>query len=216
MYCSVEEIMDAIVAAGARRGADGRGKDALDGHMFMLAHTDRKGFAMVLERALRLKMKAKPDERDRTRGKKWLTYDEMRARLREVGVPEEAVDFMRYVDADNLPPEPPETAEPNGTRDLTEAVINAAVRHGSDGHGRDGLTGYMGLLEATEPRAFSRLTGLAQRWQTTSRPDKPKKPELSEEKLREVTEILEAARMAKYGEWGRRATEAELAYDPYE
>ena len=122
---------------------------------------------------------------------------------------------MPCVDARDLPPEPPETAEPNGTRDLTEAVINAAVRHGSDGHGRDGLTGYMGLLEATEPRAFSRLAGVAQRWQTTSRPDKPKKPELSEEKLREVDKILEAGRIAKYGEWGRTRTRGEFEESPY-
>jgi hypothetical protein len=56
-----------------------------------------------------------------------------------------------------------------------EAVVNAAIRHGSDGHGKDGLVGYMLLLERTEPRTFNMLTGIAQRWQA-SRSDQPNEP----------------------------------------
>jgi len=33
MNCSAQEIVDAIITAGARRGSDGRGKDGLNGHM---------------------------------------------------------------------------------------------------------------------------------------------------------------------------------------
>jgi hypothetical protein len=189
------DIVDAIVTAGVRHGADGHGKDGLDGRIRMLARTYPKGFGMLLERALRLKMKAKPDERDRTRGRKYLTEDEA-ARLRESGIPEEALQFMTPIDDSNLPAEPPETAEPNGTRDLVEAVINAAVRHGSDRHGRDGLTGYMGLLQVNEPKTFKLLTDVAQRWEATSRPDKPKKDRRSAEEaeaaLRAAGEGLEA------------------------
>jgi hypothetical protein len=208
MYCSVEEIMDAIAAAGARRGADGHGQNALDGRMLALARTDRKDFGMFLVRALRLKMKEKPG--DRTRGKKWLTRDETIALFREYGVPEETVEFMTPTDARNQPPDPPET------RDLMEAVINAAIRHGSDGHGQDGLMGYMLLLQAKEPKIFRTMTVLAQQWQATTRPDIPKRRTLSEEELRAARADLEAGCRAKYGESWRPQTAEELAYDPYE
>ena len=154
---------------------------------------------MLFARALRLKMKAKPDERDRTEGKKYLTEDELKALLRELGIPEEAVQFMTPCDARNLPAEPPETAGPNGTRDLMEAVINAAVRHGGDGHGQDGLVGYMLLLQVTEPKAFNMLTGVAQRWQATSRSDKPNERKPSEEELQAARVVLDLAYEAKWG-----------------
>jgi hypothetical protein len=48
MNCSAQEIVDAIITAGAGRGSDGRGKDGLDGHMSMLARTDRKRFGILL------------------------------------------------------------------------------------------------------------------------------------------------------------------------
>jgi hypothetical protein len=175
MNCSAQEIVDAIITAGARRGSDGRGKDGLDGHMSMLARTNRRRFGILLGRALRLKIKAKPDEGDRLGGKKYLTREEAEAELRECGIPVEVLQFWPRYDVDNLPAEPPESAGPNGTRDLMEAVVNAAIRHGSDGHGKDGLVGYMLLLERTEPRTFNMLTGVAQRWQA-SRPDQPNKP----------------------------------------
>jgi hypothetical protein len=214
MNCSAKDIADAIITAGVRRGSDGRGKDGLDGRMFTLARTDRKGFGMLLARALRLKMKAKPDERDRTEGKKkYLTEDEVKAQFREVGIPEEVVQFMTPYDPRNLPAEPPETAGPNGTRDLMEAVINAAVRHGGDGHGQDGLVGYMLLLQVTEPKTFNMLTGVAQRWQATSRSDKPNKPEPSEEDLRAGRAVLDAYE-AKFGELGRQIKE-DIGDNPY-
>jgi hypothetical protein len=177
---NAQDIVDAIITAGVRHGADGHGRDALDGRMFMLARTDRKGFGMLLARALRLKMKAKPDERDRTEGKKFLTYDEMMAFLRKAGHPEEAIKFFPYCDARNLPAE---SSGPNGTRDLMDAVINAAIRHGADGHGAHGLIGFMQLLQSAEPKIFSMLEGMAQRWQATSRPDEPNKHRPSEEEL---------------------------------
>jgi hypothetical protein len=108
----------------------------------MLARTDRLRFGILLGRALRLKMKAKPDERDRRGGKKYLTRKEAEAELRARGTPVEVLQFCHCYHADNLPAEPPESAGPNGTRNLMEAVVNAAIRHGSDGHGKDGLVGY--------------------------------------------------------------------------
>ncbi|MBR0710134.1 hypothetical protein [Bradyrhizobium liaoningense] len=45
------------------------------------------------------------------------------------------------------------------TRDLKQAVIDAAIAHGSDGHGRGGLTGYGFFLASRHPKAFSGLLG---------------------------------------------------------
>jgi hypothetical protein len=176
MNRSAQDMVDAIITAGARRGSDGRGKDELDGRMFMLARTDHKSFGMLLERALRLKMKAKPDERDRAPLKKHFTVEEAKAELRSFGQPEEFVRLFDFCDPDDPPAEPPEDAGPNGTRDLLEAVVNAAIRHGSDGHGKDGLMGYMLAPERTAPTIYNRLMEIAQRWQVknpsqSNRPD---------------------------------------------
>ncbi|MCA1474295.1 hypothetical protein [Bradyrhizobium sp. NBAIM08] len=43
------------------------------------------------------------------------------------------------------------------TRDLKQAVIDAAIAHGSDGHGRGGLTGYGFFLASRHPKAFAGL-----------------------------------------------------------
>jgi hypothetical protein len=196
-------VVTAIIAAGVRHGTDGHGKDGLDGRMFMLARTDPKGFGTLLARALRLKMKAKPDECDRTRGKKYLTEEEAEAELREAGIPVEVLQFLPCYDLRDLPAEPPESAGPNGTRDMTEAVINAAVRHGNDGHGRDGLMGYLLLLQDTEPKTFSMLMDVAQRWQATSRSDEPNERMPTEEELRAARVALDAVRKAKFGEFER-------------
>ncbi|WP_439407930.1 hypothetical protein ACNJX9_04370 [Bradyrhizobium sp. DASA03076] len=45
------------------------------------------------------------------------------------------------------------------TRDLKQAVIDAAIAHGSDGHGRGGLTGYGFFLASRHPKAFAGLLG---------------------------------------------------------
>jgi hypothetical protein len=56
--------MDAIVAAVARRGADGCGKDGLDGYMFMLASTSCRRFGILLGRTLWSKMQPGRDKDD--------------------------------------------------------------------------------------------------------------------------------------------------------
>jgi hypothetical protein len=45
------------------------------------------------------------------------------------------------------------------TRDLKEAIIDAAVRHGSDGKGKGGLVGYLQFLATNYPKPFSSLLG---------------------------------------------------------
>jgi hypothetical protein len=57
-----------------------------------------------------------------------------------------------------------------------KAIIDAAIRHGSDGHGKDGLVGYMLVLERTKFKTFVTLMELAQQWQgkATAESDKPR------------------------------------------
>jgi hypothetical protein len=162
MNCSTKDIVDAIITAGARRGSDGRGKDDLDGRMYMVARTDPESFAILLVAALRRKMKAKPEHG--AAGKKYLTEQEVRATLRESGISEEVIKYMHPVGCRNLSVELL-NAQPNGTRQVTEATINAAIRHGSDGHGTDGLAGYMLVLQQTTPKTFLRLMEMAQQQQ---------------------------------------------------
>src|SRR6478736_8601494 len=114
MNCGAQEIVDAIITAAVRRGSDGRGKDGLDGHMSKLARTNRRRFGILLGRALRLKMKAKPDERDRLGSNKYIiTREEAEARLREHGIPVEVLQFMRHPSLEEVLADPPESAEPN-------------------------------------------------------------------------------------------------------
>jgi hypothetical protein len=166
MNCSAQEIVDAIITAAVQRGSDGRGKDGLDGRMFMLARTHRESFGNLLVAALRLKMKAKPEYG--AVGKEFLTEEEFRAELRESGLPEGIIKYVRPYDARNLPAKLLKDAQPNGTRQVMEATINAAIRHGSDGHGKDGMVGYMLVLERTAPKTFNRLMEMAQQWQAAT------------------------------------------------
>jgi hypothetical protein len=166
MNCSAQEIVDAIITAAVQGGSDGRGKDELDGRMFMLARTHRESFGNLLVAALRLKMKAKPEHG--AAGKEFLTEEELRAELRESGLPEGIIKYMRPDDARNLPAKLRKDAQPNGTRQVMEATINAAIRHGSDGHGKDGMVGYMLVLERTKLKTFVRLMEMALQWQAAA------------------------------------------------
>jgi hypothetical protein len=117
MNCSAQEIVDAIITAAVRRGNDGRGKGGLDGRMFTLARTDPESFGILLEAALRLKMKAAPEHRAAER---ILTEEEIKeeikAQLRERGLPEE---LLKYIYDPNEPRAELSTdAQPNGTREL--------------------------------------------------------------------------------------------------
>jgi hypothetical protein len=142
MRCTAQEMVDAIIDAAARRGADGRGRHGLDGHMSMLASTSLRKFGILLGGALRLKMKPGRGEDDER--PELVTLEQAKARLREAGLPESFADYLRPVDCRT---EQRKRAQPNGTRSIVEAVINAAIRHGSDGRGKDGLLGYMLMLE---------------------------------------------------------------------
>jgi hypothetical protein len=176
MSRSAQEMVDAIITAGKMRGADGRGKDGLDGYMLTMACTNSRRFGILLGWALRLKMKAprgtddeKPD---------YLTDEEARAEFREVGgIPERFFDYLSPIDLRTVPADRRKRAQPNGKRAITEAVINAAIRHGSDGRGKDGLVGYFVMLDPVDPQLLAMFLGIAQRWQVKHPPRSPK-PEL--------------------------------------
>jgi hypothetical protein len=170
--CSKKDIVDAIITAAVRRGNDGRGKGGLDGLMFTLACTDRESFGILLVAALRLRMKTAPEHRAAER---ILTEEErkekFKAQLRERGLPEQ---LFNYIYDPNRPRAEPSTdARPNGTRNLMEATINAAIRHGSDRHGKDGLLGYMLVLQRTTSKTFVRLMALQWQVKAMAQSEKP-------------------------------------------
>ncbi|MEY9235384.1 hypothetical protein ABIF78_007707 [Bradyrhizobium japonicum] len=62
-------------------------------------------------------------------------------------------------DASQIPPRR-KPGTPNAiTRDLKRGIIDAAERYGSDGKGKDGLTGYLFHLAGKHPKAFAGLLG---------------------------------------------------------
>jgi hypothetical protein len=54
-----------------------------------------------------------------------------------------------------------------------EATINAAIRHGSDRHGKDGLLGYMLVLQRTTSKTFVRLMALQWQVKAMAQSEKP-------------------------------------------
>lgn len=60
----------------------------------------------------------------------------------------------------NKPPNPRKPGRVNViTRDIKRGIIDAAEKHGSDGRGKDGLTGYLFHLSRKHPKAFAGLLG---------------------------------------------------------
>jgi hypothetical protein len=206
MGCSAQEMVDAILNVGALRGSDGRGRDGLDGYMSMLASTSYRRFGILLGRALRFKMTARRVTDDEKPD--FMTVAEAKAELRRAGVPERFVDYMPTMDIRELPALQREKAQPNGTRTITQAVLNAAIRHGSDGRGKGALQGYFLLLERMDPPIFDMLTRTAQWWQIRHPPPSPKpdKQELDpslEEYHRAILEHCRRERCGPKPDWDR-------------
>lgn len=59
------------------------------------------------------------------------------------------------------------------TRIIKEATIAAAAAEGADGHGKDGLEGYLRRLARNEPRSFASLLGRIIPVQIGTDPDHP-------------------------------------------
>jgi hypothetical protein len=206
MGYSAQEMVDAILNVGALRGSDGRGKDGLDGYASMLASTSYRRFGILLGRALRFKMTARRVTDDEKPD--FMTVKEAKAELRRFGIPEQFADYVPKTDIRELPALQREKAQPNGTRTITQAVINAAIRHGSDGRGKDGLQGYFLLLERMDPPIFDMLTRTAQWWQIRHPPPSPKpdKQELDpslKEYYRAILEHLSRERWGPEPDWDR-------------
>jgi hypothetical protein len=172
MSCSAQEMVDAIITAGEMRGADGRGRGGLDGFMLTMARTDTRRFGTLLGWALRLKMKARRGTDDEKPD--YLTDEEAKAEFREAGIPERFLDYLSPIDLATVPADRRKRAQANGTRVITEAVINAAIRHGNDARGEDGLLGYLLTLDPVDPQLFAMFLGIVQRWQVKHPPRSPK------------------------------------------
>jgi hypothetical protein len=77
--------------------------------------------------------------------------------LRKPGTFKPGFDARR--DASQIPPRR-KAGTPNAiTRDIKRGIVDAAEKYGSDGKGKDGLTGYLFHLAGKHPKAFAGLLG---------------------------------------------------------
>ena len=99
------ELKDAILNAAIRHGADGKGKDGLDGYMLMLAREERKIFGTLLCRLLPMQVKASINTLVNI---KYKTLEEATAEAIRLGLPERRVyelkDYSRTEDRKDEPP----------------------------------------------------------------------------------------------------------------
>jgi hypothetical protein len=112
----------------------------------------------LLARAVELEKKHSPKRyKERTR-KQFVTRAEAEEELASAGVPLEVLNYLTAYKSDELPPEP--RNRPKGlckTRDVIDAIFEAAIEHGRDGRGQDGLQGYMLLLAETHCKVFPKV-----------------------------------------------------------
>jgi hypothetical protein len=95
--------------------------------------------------------------KERTR-KLFITWAEAAEELRSSGIPLDVLNYLPRYKGDELPPE--QRIRPKGlckTRNVIDAIFEAAIEHGRDGRGQDGLQGYMRRLAETHSNAFPKV-----------------------------------------------------------
>jgi diadenosine tetraphosphatase ApaH/serine/threonine PP2A family protein phosphatase len=218
----VPSLEDAVVNAALSLGSNGRGKGGVGGHMVAMASKHPKRFAPLLEMALRLKKSARPNEDCEWRGgKAMVSHEQAVAQCKEWGLPETIVDYLPGLSADELPPL--DDGPPSSATDFLDAIIAAARRHGSNGHGKDGVEGYIRKLAHIGCRTFDRwvIRAMVEQVEGRSRAHELS-PEDIEECNAELRErgvdpdtVLHAAYEAKYGSRHDELWPDEIE-DPYE
>jgi hypothetical protein len=152
-HMKIPELEDAVVNVACSLGSNGRGKGGVGGHMFAIASQHPKRFAPLLERALRLKKSARPNEDYEWRGgERILNREQALEYCKEKGLPETLLKYLvrprKLLPLDDGPP--------SSARDFLDAIIAAARRHGSNGRGKDGVEGYILMLARIGCRTFDR------------------------------------------------------------
>jgi hypothetical protein len=188
--------LEAVVNAALSLGSNGRGKDGVTGYMAAMASKRPKRFALLLERALQLK-------NSEWRGGEAVLSDEQaeariekaEARIRKMSVDEIVMGYViNFV-------VPPLDGPPSSATDILEAIIDAARRHGSNGHGKDGVEGYIEMLAQIECRAFDRWVIRAMGEQVKG--NSPKSIDEAKARLRErgvdEKKVHDLASVMKYG-----------------
>lgn len=99
------EMREAIVNAAIRLGADGKGKDGLEGYMMMLGSEEKKTFGMLLRAVLPMQVNASINTSVNV---KYKTLEEVTEEARKLGLPErrvfELTDYKRIEDGQDEPP----------------------------------------------------------------------------------------------------------------
>jgi hypothetical protein len=93
------ELKEAIINAAIRLGADGNGKDGLEGYLMMLGREEKRTFGMLLRAVLPMQVNASVTT---TVNVKYKTLEEASEEARKLGLPErrvyELTDFRRNED----------------------------------------------------------------------------------------------------------------------
>jgi hypothetical protein len=99
------EMKEAIINAAIRLGADGNGKDGLEGYLMMLGREEKKTFGMLLRAVLPMQVNASVTTSVNV---KYKTLEEAKEEARRLGLPErrvyELTDFRRIEDEPDARP----------------------------------------------------------------------------------------------------------------
>jgi hypothetical protein len=217
----VPELEDAVVNVARSLGSNGRGKGGVGGHMFALASQHPKRFAPLLEKALRLKKSARPEDCEWRGGEPYESREQTLASCKAHGLPDTILNYLPRVSIDELPPL--DDGPPSSATDILDAIIAAARRHGSNGRGKDGVEGYIRMLADIGCKTFDRWVIRAMVEQVE---DRSRARELSPEEFEELSArfreqfgmdpaaVLRKAREEKYGPERNELDPGEIE-DPY-
>jgi hypothetical protein len=206
----IPKLEDAVVNVARSLGSNGRGKGGVGGHMFAMASQHPRRFAPLLERALRLKKSARPNEDCQWRGgQRFYTREQALALYKEKGIPETLLKYLPHPSADEVPPL--DDGPPSSATDVLDAIIAAARRHGSNGRGKDGVEGYIRMLADIGCRTFDRwvIRAMVEQVEGWSGADELSPEEIEEEKARwraqgvDFDALLQKANEEKYGPPGK-------------
>jgi hypothetical protein len=145
----IRTLEDVILTAATWFGSDGLGTDGGVGFMTMVARKHPEIFMRLVATAAR-----RAKEPDRLSNKPFLTEQEARAKLRAYGLPE---DLIKQIEPEELTDVQLAEASPVDLQSFDEVVLAAARQHGSDGLGRDGLTGFFLVVALTNDDLFARV-----------------------------------------------------------
>jgi hypothetical protein len=187
--------LEAVVNAARSLGSNRRGKGGVRGYMVEMASQQPKRFARLLEKALQTR-NSEWREGGAVLEKAEVRVEQAEARIRKMSVDEIVLNYVIHIVEPPLDDDPPSSAT-----DILDAIIAAAARHGSNGHGKGGVAGYIRFLALIGCRPFDSWVIHAMDAQVKAR--SPQSIEEANTKLRErgmdVKSLRNLAHVLKFG-----------------